>query len=86
MRVALVLDVTGSMGQDGKMTAMKPAAKSLTDKIALMATNPGDVYISIIPFAKDVNVGASNYSENWLNWSDWDNDNQNCTWTQNGSN
>ena len=86
LRVALVLDVTGSMGQDGKMTAMKPAAKSLIDKIALMATNPGDVYISIIPFAKDVNVGASNYGENWLNWSDWDVDNQNCTWTQNGSN
>ena len=44
LRVALVLDVTGSMGQDGKMTAMKPAAKSLIDKIALMATNPGDYY------------------------------------------
>ena len=60
MRVALALDVTGSMDNDGKMDAMKPAAKALIDQIAALAKNPGDVYISIIPFAKDVNVGASN--------------------------
>jgi Flp pilus assembly protein TadG len=79
MRVALVLDVTGSMNDDGKMTAMKPAAKSLIDKIAAMATNPGDIYISVIPFAKDVNVGASYKDANWINWSDWDGDNQTCS-------
>ncbi len=61
MRVALALDVTGSMNDDGKMTAMKPAAKALIDQIGALAKNTGDVYISVIPFAKDVNVGASNY-------------------------
>jgi Flp pilus assembly protein TadG len=84
MRVALVLDVTGSMANDGKMAAMKPAAKKLIDTLAALAANPGDVYISLIPFAKDVNVGASNYDQNWINWADWDNDNQTCTggtWT-----
>jgi Flp pilus assembly protein TadG len=79
LRVALVLDVTGSMNDDGKMTAMKPAAKKLIDQLAALAANPGDVYISIVPFAKDVNVGASNYSSSWINWSDWDNDNQACS-------
>ena len=79
MRVALVLDVTGSMDYDGKMTAMKPAAKALVDQISALAKNPGDVYISIIPFAKDVNVGASNYNQTWINWYDWDNDNQTCS-------
>ena len=72
MRVALVLDVTGSMARDGKMTALKPAAKALIDQLGALAKNPGDVYISIIPFAKDVNVGASNYTQSWINWSDWD--------------
>ena len=32
MRVALVLDVTGSMADDGKMDALKPAAKALVEK------------------------------------------------------
>src|SRR5262245_37257208 len=34
MRVALVLDVTGSMADDGKMTALKPAAKALIDQLS----------------------------------------------------
>jgi Flp pilus assembly protein TadG len=72
MRVALALDVTGSMAYDGKMTAMKPAAKALIDQIGALAKNPGDVHISVIPFAKDVNVGASNYNESWIEWSEWD--------------
>lgn len=86
MRVALALDVTGSMAQDGKMTAMKPAAKALIDTIAGFAASPGDVYISLVPFAKDVNVGASNYNQDWLNWSDWDDDNKTCTWSGSGWN
>lgn len=80
MRVALVLDVTGSMNDDGKMTAMKPAAKALIDQLGALARNPGDVYISVVPFAKDVNVGASNYNQSWINWSEWDQDNQSCSW------
>jgi Flp pilus assembly protein TadG len=79
LRVALVLDVTGSMNDDGKMTAMKPAAKSLIDKLAALAAIPGDVYISIIPFAKDVNVGAANFNQTWINWSEWEDDNQTCS-------
>lgn len=84
MRVAIALDVTGSMASAGKMDAMKPAAKALIDQLGGLAKNPGDVYISIIPFAKDVNVGASNYAETWVNWTDWDAANGN--WTCNGYN
>ena len=79
MRVALALDVTGSMDSDGKMTAMKPAAKALIDQIAALAKNTGDIYISLIPFAKDVNVGASNYNESWINWTDWEAANGTCS-------
>ena len=80
MRVALALDVTGSMDDDGKMDAMKPAAKALIDQLGALAKTTGDVYISVVPFAKDVNVGASNYNQSWIEWSDWDSNNQTCSW------
>ncbi|AWM08052.1 TadE/TadG family type IV pilus assembly protein [Bradyrhizobium symbiodeficiens] len=78
MRVALVLDNTGSMAQDGKMAAMQTAAKNLVDQLSTLAKNTGDVYISIVPFAKDVNVGASNYNKSWIDFSDWDAANGTC--------
>jgi Flp pilus assembly protein TadG len=79
MRVAMVLDNTGSMGQDGKMPALRTASKNLIDQLSALAKNPGDIYISIIPFAKDVNVGASNYNQNWIDWTDWNAANQTCS-------
>ena len=85
MRVALALDVTGSMDQDGKMTAMKPAAKALIDQIGALAKNTGDVYISVIPFAKDVNVGASNYNQSWIEWSEWEAANGKCSGKNSGT-
>ena len=79
LRVALVLDTTGSMADDGKMTALKSATKSLLDQLKAAAVNPGDVYVSIVPFSKDVNVGKSNYQANWINWTDFDQDNGDCS-------
>jgi Flp pilus assembly protein TadG len=79
MRVAMALDVTGSMAWDGKMPAMQTAAKSLIDQLSPLAKNPGDIYISIIPFAKDVNVGASNYNQSWVDFTDWETKNGNCS-------
>jgi Flp pilus assembly protein TadG len=72
MRVAMALDNTGSMAQDGKMPAMQSAAKALVDQLSALAKSNGDIYISIIPFAKDVNVDASNYNQSWLDFTDWD--------------
>ena len=72
MRVAMALDNTGSMASDGKMPALKTAAKSLVDQLSSLAKNPGDVYISIVPFAKDVNVDSSNYGDSWIDWRDWE--------------
>jgi Flp pilus assembly protein TadG len=72
MRVALVLDVTGSMADDGKMTALKPAAKALIDQLSAVSTTTGDIYISIVPFSKDVNMGPSYKDASWIDWTDWD--------------
>ena len=79
LRVALVLDNTGSMAYDGKMDALKSATKSLLSQLKAAATNDGDVYVSIIPFAKDVNVGSTNYNATWIDWTDWDSNNQTCS-------
>ena len=79
MRVAMALDNTGSMAQAGKIAALRTAASNLVDQLSTLAKNSGDVYISIVPFAKDVNVGASNYDQSWIDWTDWDAANQTCS-------
>ena len=71
LRVALVLDNTGSMADAGKMTALKTATKNLLDQLQAAASVDGDVYVSIIPFSKNVNLGPSNYSADWIDWIDW---------------
>ena len=75
LRVALVLDNTGSMADAGKISALKTASKNLLAQLKSAAINNGDVYVSIIPFSKDVNAGAGNYAATWIDWSDWDDNN-----------
>jgi Flp pilus assembly protein TadG len=79
LRVALALDNTGSMSSNSKMTALKTAAKGLIDQLKTAATKDGDVYVSVVPFAKDVNVGAGNKDAAWLDWNDWENTNGSCS-------
>lgn len=79
LRVALALDNTLSMDSSNKMNALKTAAKDLVDQLQAAATNNGDVYISIIPFARGVNVGASNRDQSWLRWTEWNASNGSCS-------
>ena len=79
LRVALVLDNTGSMAADGKMDALKTATAKLLTQLKGAVTAAGDVYVSIVPFVKDVNLGAGNYQADWIDWSDWDAANGACT-------
>lgn len=72
LRVALVLDNTGSMADNGKITALKSATKGLLTQLQNAAGTNGDVYVSIVPFSKDVNVGSSNYTGTWIDWDDWE--------------
>ncbi|QWG19961.1 pilus assembly protein [Bradyrhizobium sediminis] len=78
MRVAMALDNTGSMAWDGKMPAMQTAAKGLIDQLGALAKTNGDIYISIVPFAKDVNVDAKSYAGDWIDWADWEAVNGSC--------
>lgn len=79
LRVAMALDVTGSMGQKGKLKAMQDAAKSLIDTLSKSSRMTEDVYISIIPFAQMVNVGSSNRNASWLKWDLYDDNNGSCS-------
>jgi Flp pilus assembly protein TadG len=84
MRVAMALDNTGSMAQSGKMAAMQTAANALIDQLSKLAKDPEDIYISIIPFAKDVNfykdaANNSNVNQPWIDWSLWDAANGTCS-------
>jgi Flp pilus assembly protein TadG len=79
LRVALVLDNTGSMlegSPTSKISALKTATHNLLTQLQTAAANNGDVYVSIIPFTKDVNVDPSNYTQSWVDFTQWDQDNQ----------
>ena len=79
LRVSLVLDNTGSMSDAGKMAALKLATHKLLGHLKNAAANPGDVFVSVVPFAKDVNLGAANYAQNWIDWTDWNRANGTCS-------
>jgi Flp pilus assembly protein TadG len=71
LRVALVLDNTGSMASSNKLTALKTATNNLLTQLQGAVTQNGDVYVSIIPFSKDVNLDSANKSASWIDWTDY---------------
>ncbi|MBX9709489.1 MAG: pilus assembly protein [Xanthobacteraceae bacterium] len=83
LRVALALDNTGSMQDNGKIGALRTAATNLVNQLSASATNDGDVLISLVPFSKDVNVGTSNVGASWIRWSGesdtWEENNGSCS-------
>lgn len=82
LRVALVLDNTGSMADAGKMDALKTASHNLLTQLQQAAVHPEDVYVSIVPFSKDVNFGADNFAQSWLRWDLWEEVNGSCSSTK----
>ena len=79
LNLALALDNTGSMASSNKMTELKKAAHGLLDTLKKAEKTPGDIKISIIPFAVDVNVGTDKLNEAWVDWEDWDAKNGTCS-------
>jgi Flp pilus assembly protein TadG len=79
LNLALAFDNTGSMASNNKMTELKKAAKSLLDTLKKAEKQPGDVKVSIIPFAVDVNVGTGNVNASWIDWTEWDKENGTCS-------
>jgi Flp pilus assembly protein TadG len=79
LNLALALDNTGSMGSNGKMSALKTAAHNLLNTLQAAEKVPGDIKVSIIPFATDVNAGTQNVNAAWIDWTEWDAKNGTCT-------
>jgi Flp pilus assembly protein TadG len=69
LRLALVLDNTGSMAQSGKMPALQNASHQLLQQLQNAAQNPNDIQVAIVPFTTDVNIGNGNKNNGWLKWS-----------------
>jgi Flp pilus assembly protein TadG len=88
LELALVLDVTGSMDQQGRMTELKKATKNLLTTLKNAAKQPNDVRVAIVPFAGQVNVDRSvNQNAAWLDWTEWEAEPPYMsTWLANSSN
>ena len=79
LNLALVLDNTGSMQSSAKMTNLKTAAHNLLTTLKNAAKTDGDVKIAIVPFATDVNAGTGNVNATWIDWTDWEAANGQCS-------
>ncbi len=74
--VSLVLDNTGSMTQTdssglSKISALQNASHQLLNMLQGASTTPGDVQVAIVPFARNVRIGTSYSTSNWLSFSDF---------------
>src|ERR1041384_1187469 len=67
------------MQQNAKMTNLKTAAHNLLTTLKNAAKQPGDIKVAIVPFATDVNVGASNVDAAWIDGTEWEAANGTCS-------
>lgn len=68
VEVALVLDNTGSMGQNNKLALLQVAAADLVDTLfaQVQSTDPNSLKMSVVPFAATVKIGAGYQGQSWL--------------------
>ena len=63
--ISLVLDVTGSMRQRGRIQALREAANNLIDTILPQGETPDDrLLVNIVPYVASVNIGR--HRGHWL--------------------
>ena len=85
MRVAMALDNTGSMGQDGKIGALRTAASSLVDQLSALAKIRAMSTSRSCRSPRTSTSAPATTMRRWIDWTDWDNNNQTCTgnwWNQ----
>ncbi len=66
LELALVLDNTGSMADEGKIGTLKIASNALVDDLMGTAGPRTGVKIAVVPFSRYVNVGVSNRNQFWI--------------------
>src|SRR5260370_1399303 len=61
------------MGSDHKVPNLNTAATNMVTTLSALNRNDGDVYISIIPFSRDVNIGSTSPAAAWVTgWPAWE--------------
>ena len=74
VELALVMDNSGSMGSNSRLTLAKTTSKSMVEALfaAGDASNkPDPIKVSLVPFAGMVNVGTNNQNKNWMDKKGW---------------
>jgi Mg-chelatase subunit ChlD len=72
LELALALDNTGSMAEQGKLDALKVATHSLIDTLQKTSKKKDDIRVAIIPFTTFVNVDPkANKKATWIDFADW---------------
>jgi len=67
VELALVLDNTGSMAQDNKLTDLVSAATTLVNTLEQSAgSNTSALKVGVVPFSIAVNVGATYQTASWI--------------------
>ncbi len=59
IEIVMVLDVSGSMGRSNRMVRLKESAQDFIDKVVNNEDARGEVSISIVPYAGQVNASAA---------------------------
>jgi len=66
IELALVLDTTGSMAQNGKMDALQSAAKKMVQDLFKDKSTSDTLKIAVVPFSAAVNIGTDKLNSGWL--------------------
>jgi Flp pilus assembly protein TadG len=69
IELVMVLDTTGSMGNGGKITALKSAAKQMVSTLFEGNDTSSTLKIGVVPFAAAVNIGKDKINSGWLDTS-----------------
>ncbi|MFZ1813769.1 MAG: pilus assembly protein TadG-related protein [Rhizobiaceae bacterium] len=69
VEVALVIDNSGSMGSNGRMTLAKQTATQMIETVhsaSSFSNKPDPAKFALVPFAASVNIGSGNAGMNWM--------------------
>ncbi len=67
IEISLVLDTSGSMGREGRIEALRPAA-AFVDAI-FAGSQPGTVSMSMVPYSSNVNIGPDLIAQFDRDWA-----------------
>ena len=73
IELMLVLDITGSMNNGGKLSAMKNAAKKMVETLFDGKSTSATLKVGIVPFSAAVNVGTDKQNSGWIDTATYPN-------------